>query len=70
MGVLISLIIILFCCITIWKATDGFEVSSEYIGRNLSDGVRGATINAIASSMPELFTTIFFLWFLKDTDGF
>jgi cation:H+ antiporter len=54
----------------IWKASDGFETSSEYLGRNMSEGVRGATINAIASSMPELFTTIFFLWFLKDTDGF
>jgi Ca2+/Na+ antiporter len=70
MGVLIPLIIIFFCCIIIWKASDGFEVSSEYIGRNLSDGVRGATINAIASSMPELFTTIFFLIYLKDSDGF
>ena len=70
MGVLIPLIIIFFCCIIIWKVSDGFEVSSEYIGRNLSDGVRGATINAIASSMPELFTTIFFLIYLKDSDGF
>ncbi|MCH1547553.1 MAG: sodium:calcium antiporter [Flavobacteriaceae bacterium] len=70
MGILIPLILIVFCCIIIWKASDGFEVSSEYLGRNLSDGVRGATINAIASSMPELFTTIFFLIFLKDTDGF
>ncbi len=70
MGVLIPLIFIVICCIIIWKASNGFEVSSEYLGRNLSDGVRGATINAIASSMPELFTTIFFLIYLKDTDGF
>ena len=70
MGILIPLIFIAICCIIIWKASDGFEVSSEYLGRNLSDGVRGATINAIASSMPELFTTIFFLIYLKDTDGF
>ena len=70
MGILIPLLFIVFCCVIIWKASDGFEVSSEYLGRNLSDGVRGATINAIASSMPELFTTIFFLIYLKDTDGF
>ena len=70
MGILIPLIFIVICCIIIWKASNGFEVSSEYLGRNLSDGVRGATINAIASSMPELFTTIFFLIYLKDTDGF
>jgi cation:H+ antiporter len=70
MGLIIPILIIVFCCIVIWKASDGFETSSEYLGRNMSEGVRGATINAIASSMPELFTTIFFLWFLKDTDGF
>lgn len=70
MGIIIPILIIIFCCIVIWKASDGFETSSEYLGRNMSEGVRGATINAIASSMPELFTTIFFLWFLKDTDGF
>ena len=70
MGIIIPILIIVFCCIIIWKASDGFEISSEFLGRNMSEGVRGATINAIASSMPELFTTIFFLWFLKDTDGF
>lgn len=70
MGLIIPILIIVFCCAVIWKASDSFEISSEYLGRNMSEGVRGATINAIASSMPELFTTIFFLWFLKDTDGF
>ena len=70
MGILIPLLIISFCCLVIWKACDGFETSSEYLGRNLTDGVRGATINAISSSMPELFSTIFFLICLKDTEGF
>jgi cation:H+ antiporter len=54
----------------IWRAGDGFMMASEYIGRNLSEGVRGATINAIASSMPEVFTSLFFLFILKDADGF
>lgn len=44
--------------------------ASEYIGRNLSEGVRGATINAIASSMPEVFTSLFFLFIMKDAIGF
>ena len=70
MGLIIPILIIVFCCAIIWKASHSFEISSEYLGRNMSEGVKGATINAIASSMPELFTTIFFLWFLKDTDGF
>jgi Ca2+/Na+ antiporter len=70
MGIVICFLLIVFCCLIIWKASDGFEASSEYLGRNMSDGVRGATINAIASSMPELFTTLFFLLYLKDTENF
>lgn len=66
----ISILLIILCCIIIWRASDGFEAASEYLGRNLSDGVRGATINAIGSSMPELFTTLFFLFVLKNKDGF
>ncbi len=70
MGILIPLFIVIICCIVIWRASDGFTVASEYIGRNLSEGVRGATINAIGSSLPEVFTTFFFLFYLRDVDGF
>ncbi|MDG1276479.1 MAG: hypothetical protein P8O16_04310 [Algoriphagus sp.] len=70
MIILVSILMIALCCVIIWRASDGFEAASEYLGRNLSEGVRGATINAIGSSMPELFTTLFFLFILKDKDGF
>ncbi|MEM9835950.1 MAG: sodium:calcium antiporter [Bacteroidota bacterium] len=78
MTLLLSLLLILICCLIIWRASDGFEKASNYLGRNLSDGVRGATINAIGSSTPELFTTFFFFfyyyYFLGDleraNDGF
>ncbi len=70
MGVIIPILLITISCLIIWRACDGFDIASRYIGRNLSDGVRGATINAISSSLPELFTTAFFLLFLNDTNGF
>jgi cation:H+ antiporter len=70
MGVLIPFIVIVISGWIIWMASDGFEAASAYIGRNLSNGVRGATINAIASSMPEFFVTLFFLFYLNDEDGF
>lgn len=70
MGILIPLLMIFFCCLFIWRACDGFEVASEYIGRNMSEGVRGGTINAISSSLPELFTTLIALFVLNDEDGF
>ena len=69
MGIIVPLIIILFTCLIIWRACDGFEVASEYIGRNMSEGVRGGTINAISSSIPELFTTLIALFVLSDTEG-
>lgn len=67
---IISILIIIGSMLVIWRASDGFEAASQYLGRNLSDGVRGATINAIGSSMPELFTTFIGLVALKNTDGF
>ncbi|MFY0600972.1 MAG: sodium:calcium antiporter [Cyclobacteriaceae bacterium] len=70
MGIVIPLILISICCLVIWRAGDGFMTASEYIGRNLSDGVRGATINAVASSMPEVFTSFFFLFIMQDAEGF
>ena len=53
----------LFCSVVMAKACDIFEAATNYIGRNLSEGVKGATLNAIGSSMPELLTTVFFLVF-------
>jgi Ca2+/Na+ antiporter len=70
MGVIIPLLLILLSSIIIWKSSDGFDYASSYLGRNLTDGVKGATINAISSSMPELLTSIFFLIYLKDSVGF
>ncbi|MEZ6128134.1 MAG: hypothetical protein R3C59_05605 [Planctomycetaceae bacterium] len=70
MGIVIPLLLILMCCLFIWRACDGFELASEYVGRNLSEGVRGGTINAISSSLPELCTTLIALFVMSDTDGF
>ena len=70
MGVILPVIIVIICCLIIWRASDGFSTATEFLGRNLSEGVRGATLNAIGSSLPELFTSFFFLFYLKNVDGF
>ena len=70
LGVLIPILLILFTCLLIWRACDGFEIASEYLGRNMSEGVRGGTINAISSSIPEMLTTLIALFVLADKDGF
>jgi len=68
MNLLFLLFLIIVTMLIIWKASDWFETASDYLWRNLSEWVKWATINAIASSLPELFTTLFFLFYLNDVD--
>lgn len=70
MEYLLPLIYIVLSCLVIWRSSNGFELASDYLGRKFPPGIKGATINAIASSMPEFLTTIFFLFYLRDADGF
>jgi len=58
-----GLFIMILCSIIIAKSCDVFEVATDYLGRNMSEGVKGASLNAIGSSIPELLTTVFFLAF-------
>lgn len=69
-GILIPLLMILLSCLIIWKSAHAFELAADYLGRNMHEGIKGATINAIASSMPEFLSTIFFLFYIRDVNGF
>jgi len=63
-----GLILMLLMSYLIMKACDIFEMATDYLGRNMSDGVKGATLNAVGSSMPEFLTTVFFLVMYSDSD--
>ena len=65
-----SLGFITVASIVIMYASNTFESASNYLGRNFAPGIKGATINAAGSSMPELLTTAVFLFFYQDVDGF
>jgi len=67
---LLSLIFITLSCIVIWRSSHGFEIASDYLGKGMPPGIKGATLNAVASSMPEFLTTTFFLFYLRDAEGF
>lgn len=64
------LFVIIILSYVIWATSESFERASSYLGRNMAPGVRGATINAIGSSMPELLTAIFFLSIAGNEEGF
>ena len=66
----LALLYITISCLIIWRSSHGFEVASDFLGRKFPAGIKGATLNAIASSMPEFLTTIFFLFYLRDAEGF
>lgn len=70
LGILIPVIFIFLSSFIIWKSTDSFAIAADYLGRNMSRGVKGATINAVASSMPEFLTTMFFLFTIKNESHF
>jgi cation:H+ antiporter len=53
---IVSLIVVV--TLVIAKACDRFEGAADYLGSNLPAGIKGATINAMGSSMPELLTTM------------
>ncbi|MCF8380990.1 MAG: hypothetical protein K9H49_15555 [Bacteroidales bacterium] len=69
-GILIPLTFIIISSYIIWKSTESFAIGADFLGRNMSRGVKGATINAVASSMPEFLTTLFFLFTIRNESSF
>lgn len=62
----------IFSCVVISKASDSFEKGADYLGdrMGLSGGVKGATLDAVAGSFPEMMTTLIFLLLMRDANGF
>lgn len=61
MSFVIPFLYVLFSCVVIKYACDGFEQSASYLGRNMGAGARGALVDAIGSSLPELLVTLMFV---------
>ena len=70
MSAVLPLGLILIACVGIMYACNLFEQSSDYLGRNMGPGVKGATINAVGSSLPELFVALLMLFVFEDQGGF
>lgn len=73
MQLAIALVLVAVAMYVIKFACDSFEPAADYLGTEvykMGPGIRGASIEAVASSLPELFTTMFLLFFFHDEDGF
>lgn len=71
-GMQLSFWLTLFIVVStvIAKACDHFEGAADHLGRNFPPGIKGATINAAGSSMPELLATFALLFFIVSPDSF
>ena len=65
-----SLLAVVIASMVMMYACNSFDDAASHLGRNMTAGVRGATINAVGSSMPELLTTFFLLFLFQDQGGF
>ena len=67
---LTALAVLVIAAIVVMYACNSFEEATDFLGRNMAPGVKGATLNAVGSSLPELLTTMFLLFAFRDVDGF
>ena len=66
-----SSIIFLYVSILVMRrCSSSFDIAANYLTRSLGEGVKGPTINAVASSLPELLISSLFLFYFKDITGF
>ena len=63
---LLPFLYIFLSCYLLKYACDTFEQAAGYLGRNFPPGVKGATVNAIGSSMPEMCVVIACLFWFDD----
>jgi len=68
--VIYLIIKVLFATYLLWKISSTFDLAANFLTRNIGEGIKGPTINAIASSLPELFISTMFLFYYGDIKGF
>ena len=67
---LVSLLLLGLSVYIMRRCSTSFDIAANYLTRGLGEGVKGPTINAIASSLPELLISSLFLFYFKDIRGF
>ena len=73
MSLIFPLTLVIISMMIIKVACDSFEEASDFLGTEIykmKEGTRGASIEAVAGSLPELFTTAFLLFIYNDVGGY
>ena len=69
LGFLFPIFIIIISSYFMWIGCKIFSNGSVIVGHRLPQGVTGATINAIGSSLPEFFTSFLFFFILHESSS-
>jgi len=70
MELILNFLIVILCIFVMRKSSFTFDIASNFLSRRMGEGLKGPTINAIASSLPELMISSMFLFYFKDIEGF
>ena len=70
MDISIAILIVFISIYVMRKCSSSFDIAANFLTRNMGEGIKGPTINAVASSLPELLISSMFLFFFKDIKGF
>ena len=70
MDLILNVLIVILCIFVMRKTSLTFDIASNFLTRRMGEGIKGPTINAIASSLPELMISSMFLFYFKDIEGF
>ncbi len=64
-----DILLLLLSSYIMWKICDSFQTASMFLGQKMPIGTRGATINAIGSSLPEFLTSVIAVFHYSANDG-
>ena len=70
MSVLSMIFFVILSTYVIFKASYSFDLAASFLTRKMPSGIKGPTINAVASSLPELLISFLFLFQYNDLEGF
>ena len=70
MSVLTMILFVILSTYVIFKASYSFDIAASFLTRKMASGTKGPTINAVASSLPELLISFLFLFHYNDLAGF
>ena len=70
MSALSMILLVILSTYVIFKASYSFDIAASFLTRKMASGIKGPTINAVASSLPELLISFLFLFHYNDLLGF